>query len=407
MTIGIDASRANREFKTGTEWYSYHVINNLAELDHRNNYLLYGLDPWRPELKQIIKEHRNVRGKILFWPFTYFWTLGRLSWEMLWRRPRILFVPAHTLPLIHPRRSIVTIHDIAFKKEKQVYEEQFVERGGRPLKRAIIFLLKHFSFLIGSGFKYEPTTYLDWSTKFALRHAKKIITVSQFTKNELINAYRVTPEKITVVHNGYDHNYYRVIKDQEKAIQVANGYGLDFPYLLYVGRLEKKKNIPFLVEAFALLKERHPEIKEKLVLIGQASFGYDEIKYIIEEYDLDQEVVMPGWISEADLPYLYNRAQAFVFPSRHEGFGIPVIQALACGLPTAVSDLPVMREVAGEAVIYFDKDNKEEMAEKLFQLLSDQELRDKLRLAGLEQAQQFSWEKCAAETLKVLQTVIE
>lgn len=407
MTIGIDASRANREFKTGTEWYSYHVIKNLAELDHRNNYLLYGLDPWRPELKQIIKEHRNVRGKILFWPFTYFWTLGRLSWEMLWRHPRVLFVPAHTLPLIHPRQSVVTIHDIAFKKEKQVYEEQFVERGGRPLKQVIVFLLKHFSFLIGSGFKYEPTTYLDWSTKFALRHAKKIITVSQFTKNELINAYRVAPEKIMVVHNGYDRNYYRIIKDQEKAIQVANGYGLDFPYLLYVGRLEKKKNIPLLVEAFALLKERHPEIKEKLVLIGQASFGYDEIKYIIEEYDLDQEVVMPGWISETDLPYLYNCAQAFVFPSRHEGFGIPVIQALACGLPTAVSDLPVMREVAGEAVIYFDKDNKEEMSEKLFQLLSDQELRDKLRLAGLEQAQQFSWEKCAAETLKVLQTVIE
>ncbi|HNX10939.1 MAG TPA: glycosyltransferase family 1 protein [bacterium] len=407
MTIGIDASRANREFKTGTEWYSYYLIKNLAELDQKNRYILYGLDAWRPELAKIIKEHKNIRGKILGWPFTYFWTLGRLSLEMLWRRPKLLFVPAHALPLIHPRRSIVTIHDIAFKKEKQVYNEQTVERGGKFLRRMVIVLVKYFSFLVGRGFKYEPTTYLDWSTRFALRHAKKIITVSQFTKNELINTYRAHPDKITVVHNGYNAEAYHLINNQEKINAVAAKYGLDFPYLLYVGRLEKKKNIPLLVEAFALLKERHPEIKEKLVLVGQASFGYDEIKYIVEEYNLNKEVIMPGWIEEEDLPYLHNRASAFVFPSRHEGFGIPVIQALACGLPTAVSDLPVMREVVAEAAIYFDKDDKEDMTQKLYTLLSDKSLRQELRAKGLSRASQFSWEKCARETLKVFQSVIE
>jgi len=362
MTIGIDASRANREFKTGTEWYSYYLIKHLAELDNQNRYLLYGFEAWRPELQQIIKEHKNIKGKILAWPFTYFWSLGRLSLEMIIARPKVLFVPAHVLPLIHPRRSVVTIHDIAFKKEKRVYEEQTIERGGKYLRALILFFIRLVSFFLGRGFKYEPTTYLDWSTRYALRHAKKIITVSQFTKNELINTYRAQPDKIMVVHNGYDNATYRQIIDQEQLEAVAKKYGLNFPYLLYVGRLEKKKNIPLLVEAFALLKEEHPEIKEKLVLIGQASFGYDEIKYIIEEYNLNNEVIMPGWVGETDLPYLYNQARVFIFPSRHEGFGIPVIQALACGVPTVVSDLPVMREVAGEAVLYFDKDSKESLA---------------------------------------------
>ena len=407
MTIGIDASRANREFKTGTEWYSYYLIKHLAALDNQNRYLLYGLEPWRPELEQIIKEHKNVEGKILAWPFTYFWSLGRLSLEMILARPKVLFIPAHVLPLIHPRRSIVTIHDIAFRKEKAVYEEQTVERGGKYLRGLVLFIVKSFSFIFGRGFKYGPTTYLDWSTRYALRHAKKIITVSQFTKNELINSYRAQPDKIAVVHNGYDSDTYRRINDSEQIKRVVDKYGLNFPYLLYVGRLEKKKNIPLLVEAFALLKERHPEIKEKLVMIGQASFGYDEIKYIIEEYNLNNEVIMPGWVEEIDLPYLYNQASAFVFPSRHEGFGIPVIQALACGLPTVVSDLPVMREVAGEAVIYFDKDSKESLAASLLSLLTDNQLRKELKEKGLKQASQFSWEKCAQETLKVIKSVIE
>jgi len=405
MTIGIDASRANRAFKTGTEWYSYYLIKNFAAIDSQNKYILYSDQPFSNDLEAILDSHPNFTGKVLRWPWQYFWTLGRLTLEMICCRPRVLFVPAHSIPLIHPRRTITTIHDIAFKREENVYAEETVDRGRPFFRHLIIFIVKHILFLSGKGFKYDATAYLDWSTNYALHHAKKVITVSHNTKKEIADVYKINPDKVVVIHNGYDDSFYKKIEDRDQIDKVLDKYGLNFPYLLSVGRLEKKKNIPMLIEALALLKENHPEIKTKLVLIGHAGFGYDEIKYIIEEYNLNSEVLMLGWVAEADLPVIYNGASAFVFPSRREGFGIPVIQALACGLPAAVSDIPVLQEVAGEAAIYFDKDDKEDMAEKLRIILTDDNLRTKLAQNGLDRAQQFSWKKCAEETLREIKSL--
>ncbi|PIT94269.1 hypothetical protein COT98_04635 [Candidatus Falkowbacteria bacterium CG10_big_fil_rev_8_21_14_0_10_39_9] len=405
MTIGIDASRANRTYKTGTEWYSYYLIKNMAEIDSENQYWLYSDQPFGADLQEIIDRHPNFTGKVLRWPWQYFWTLGRLSIEMIWHRPQVLFVPAHSIPFFRPRRTITTIHDIAFKKEGAVYTEQTVDRGNHFLRFIIVFIIKHVLFMTGRGFKYDSTAYLDWSTRYALHHAKKVITVSHNTKKEIVSVYKADPKKIVVIHNGYDDSFYKKIDNRVEVDQVLDKYGLNFPYLLSVGRLEKKKNIPMLIEALALLKENHPEIKTKLVLIGHAGYGYDEIKYIIEEYDLNSEVIMLGWVAEADLPGIYNGATAFVFPSRHEGFGIPVMQALACGLPTAVSDIPVLREVAGEAAIYFNKDNKEDITEKLKTILTDAGLRTKLSQSGLTRAADFSWRKCAVETLREIKSL--
>lgn len=405
MTIGIDASRANRVYKTGTEWYSYYLIKNLAEIDHKNRYILYTDQPLAEELAQIVRQHKNFTARCLKWPSHYFWTLGRLSLEMLFRRPRVLFVPAHSIPLIHPRRTITTIHDIAFKREGGVYLEQTVDRGSHFWRSFLVSLIKHFSLFTGQGYKYDSTTYLDWSTRYALRHAKKIITVSNYTKEEIERTYQVRSGKITVIHNGYNNLLYRKNDEPAKLKAILEKYGLNFPYLLYVGRLEKKKNIPMLLEAFALLRENNPEIKTKLVLIGHAGFGYDEIKYIIEEYDLNSEVLLLGWVAEADLPHLHHGSQAFVFPSRHEGFGIPVIQALACGVPTAVSDIPVLREVAGEAALYFNKESKNDIAEKLKDIISDDKLRADLVRRGYERASHFSWRKCAEETLEAIKAL--
>jgi len=401
MVIGIDASRANRNYKTGTEWYSYYLIKNLAEIDLKNKYILYTDKPLVGGLAEIVAKHQNFRVKLLKWPPQYFWTLGRLSLEMLkfWNRPKVLFVPAHAIPLIHPRRTITTVHDIAFTKEASVYDQPIIPSGGKFLRRAFLALLRHYLFLTSGKFDYKSTDYLNWSTKYALKHARKVITVSGFTKNEIISTYKTPAAKMVVIHNGYNNLLYKKITDEQKIKEVLGKYGVSQPFILCVGRLEKKKNIPMLIEALALLKERHPEIKTKLLLIGHAGYGYDEINYIIEEYNLNSEVMMLGWVEETDLPYIHNAASAFVFPSRHEGFGIPVIQALACGLPTAVSNLPVLEEVAGEAVLYFDKDNKDDIAEKLFQLLTNNNLRQELSSKGLERAKQFSWRKCAQETL--------
>lgn len=401
MIIGIDASRANRKIKTGTEWYSFFLIKNLAIIDLTNKYWLYLNTPPTLELAALIKDNPNFIFKYLKWPFNAFWTLGRVSLEMLWCRPDVLFVPAHTLPLFSPRKTINTIHDIAFVREQNLYFSEKVKASNAFTRRFINL----FVYLVTLGkYSSESVDYLYWSTAFALNHAAKIITVSEFTKSEILSLYPKTKiEKISVVHNGYDNDLFRPIDDDEKIKIVLDKYGITKPFFLYVGRLEKKKNTPALIDALALVRGNNPEIKEKLVLIGNASFGFDEVKYAIEEFNLNSEVIIPGWVEEADLPYIYNAASAFIFPSKHEGFGIPILESMACGLPTIASDLPVLKEIAGDAVLYFDQNNKRAIAAAMVRIISDGALRQELRAKGLIQTQNFSWRKCAAETLQVIE----
>ncbi len=401
MLIGIDASRANLKKKTGTEWYSFYLIKNLAIIDKSNRYRLYLDRPISRDLLDVIKHNTNFTYQILNWPFNIFWTLGRLSWEMIWRAPDVLFVPAHGLPLIRNCRTVNTIHDIAFISESSVYRSESPKATTKRRRNIVKFIIGFLSFGRHDG---NSLDYLKWSTRFALKHASTIISVSNFTKSEIIKNYlRVKESKIKVIHNGYNTELFRQIADQEQITAVLQKYDLNKPYFLYVGRLEFKKNTPYLIEALAILRSEHPEIKERLLLIGNASFGFDEVKYTIEEFDLDREVLMPGWVDESDLPFIYAGASAFIFPTRHEGFGIPVIEALASGIPTAASDLPVIHEIAEDAVIYFDYHDKKAIASAMLEIVTNQTLRASLIEKGLVQAQNFSWLKCAKETLVVLE----
>ncbi|MFW5888241.1 MAG: glycosyltransferase family 4 protein [Patescibacteria group bacterium] len=424
MLIGIDASRANRKYKSGTEWYSYYLIKQLAWLDSKNQYILYTDKPLQKELAdlgdsntsfsrsaeeqagridkkgyQTVKSpYNNFTAKVLEWPFTYFWTLGRLSWEMLFgKKPDILFVPAHGLPYFHPKRSIVTIHDVAFRKAKKLYRVSDIGAESKGGKRLINFFVTLFT--LG---KYGATSldYLNWSTTFSLRRAKKIITVSKFSKQEILENYKCDPDKIKVIYNGYNNNIYRKINNKQKIERKLDKYGLSSPYILYVGRLERKKNIPALVEAFGIAKMENKDFSCKLVLVGAADYGYDEIKCLIEEYSLNSKVLMPGWIEERDMPYIYNGATAFVFPSRHEGFGIPVLQSLACGVPVAASYITPLREVGGDAALYFDPYDVESISGSLQKITMNKQLREKLIAKGYDRVKYFSWKKTAEKTLK-------
>jgi glycosyltransferase involved in cell wall biosynthesis len=398
MTIGIDASRANLKRKTGTEWYAFYLIKNLARLDKTNKYLLYLNEEPSSELKEAVKDSPNFVFKVLRWPFYSFWTLGRLSWEMIWRRPDVLFIPAHTMPLIYPKKTVNTIHDIAFTREKALYRSDKVKTERVTSRKLIEVIVRLITF---GKYRSDSLDYLYWSTEFALRRAKKIITVSNFTKNEILNVYsKVNGNKIKVIHNGYNNEAYKQIKDELKIQEIKEKYDLDFPYFLYIGRIEKKKNIPALIEAVSILRDNYPEVKEKMVLIGDASFGYDEVKYIIEEFNLNLDVIMPGWVDEEDLPYILNGASAFIFPSKHEGFGIPLLQAMACGVPVAASDIPVFKEVAQDSVLYFDHHDKLAISEAMAKLVKDESLRQELVVKGLKRVENFSWEKCASKTLE-------
>lgn len=376
MTIGIDASRANKIQKTGTEWYSYHLIQELKKItDPKDQFILYSREKLRGDLGDIPK---NWQSRALNWPPKKLWTQARLSWEMWQRPPEMLFVPAHTIPLIHPDKVVTTCHDVAFLRLPQVYD-------------------------------WPSLKYHEFAMKFAIRHARKIISVSEFTKSELIEFFKISPELISVVPNGYDSERYKVIEDKERIAAILKKYNIAAPYILYTGRLELKKNIPGLVRAFKILKSSSQfavqDSRLKLVLIGQPDFGFEKVTEAIIENNLHDEVIMPGWVGHDDLPYLMSGASAFVFPSFYEGFGIPVLEAMACGTPVVASGIPALREVAGEAAYLVDPYSSENMAEGISRVLTDDHLREDLKIRGLDRARQFSWERCARETWKVLESL--
>ncbi|MFH1522803.1 MAG: glycosyltransferase family 1 protein [Patescibacteria group bacterium] len=423
MLIGIDASRANREHKSGTEWYSYYLIRWLAKLDSKNQYILYTDKPLKSGLLnlttkqyftkynnetdikynregyQIIKSpYNNFRAKVLNWPFCFFWTLGRLSWEMLIHRPDVLFIPSHTLPIIYPEKTINTIHDVAFERDRFIYRKDAMGPRGEILRKVISTFVK-----LSTLGKYGANSmdYLSWSTRFALKHAKIIITVSKFSKSEILAIYNAKEDKIKVIYNGYNKSLYCQTNEKERADKVLKKYEIEEPYILYVGRLEKKKNTPLLIEAFAIARE-NKEIKQKLILIGDASFGYDEVKDVINEYNLVNDVIMPGWIEEEDLPYIFNRATAFIFPSNYEGFGIPLLQAMACKVPIAASSIPVLKEVAEDAALFFNPNDADSIAQSIKEIILNDKLREELIKKGNERVKEFSWEICARKTLEVI-----
>lgn len=365
MLIGIDASRANKPKKTGVEWYSYHLIQELKKIDKDNRYFLYTDRPLTGDLAQCPP---NFEERILSWPLPRFWTLGRLSWEMKFGKevPDILFVPAHTIPLLQPRRTVVTVHDIGFEHFPELYQ-------------------------------WADKLYHRFTIRFIKRFADKIITVSNFSKKDLVDFYRISPEKIEVVYNGYDNDHYKLIENQIRKIVE--------PYLLFIGRLEEKKNIPALVRAFGEFKLRHSQDKHKLVLIGKPGFGFERAEKLMARYHIQDQIVLPGWVGDEELPLWLAGAELFVFPSLFEGFGIPVLEAFACGCPVICSKTTSLPEVAGEAALMFDPANTHEIVTRLEQVLFNPEVRDSLREKGFRQAQHFSWHKCARETLDVLMEV--
>lgn len=425
MIIGIDASRANNEHKTGTEWYSFYLIKHLAKIDSKNKYILYSNKPlcgdllnltvekFKKEVEQKIEydkkgyqiirsPHNNFKAKILNWPFNFFWTLGRLSLEMIFNKPDVLFVPSHTLPLVFPKKTINTIHDIAFERHKDVYRKDSLG----PEKKFFKNFLNFFVRIVTLGkYKADSTDYLKWSFRFALKNAKRIITVSNFSKNEIIGVFGGQEKKVKVVYNGYNNDLYQRKNNIGEIDEVLYKYGIKRPYFLYGGRIEKKKNAPFLVEAYAMAKELNSEIKENLVLIGNASYGYDEAKYLIQEYNLNKEVFMPGWVEEEDMPYFYSGATAFVFPSKYEGFGIPLLQAMGCGVPLVISNIPPFKEVAREAALYFNPCDIKDLSQSLIKIINDEPLRKDLIKKGAQRIKNFSWEKCAKDTLKVIESL--
>lgn len=349
MKIAIDASRYIHQKATGVEWYSWNIINGLLKLLPEEDVVLYAREEIEGKKVKVIERKR-------------FWSLIGLSRALKKDQPDVLFVPSHVLPFNLPQRSVVTIHDVAFKHLRKSYG-------------------------------WKQYAYLNWSTRRAVDKANLIIVPSEATAEDLRNFYQCSDKKIKVIPHGPN----KLAEADEKLFQsspILRHFGISpkMKYFLYVGRLETKKNLIRLLESYA----KFPDPEFKLVLAGKRGHGFMEILKKANELSLADRVIMPGYVTEEEKSLLLNHCQAFVFPSLYEGFGLPILEAFSYAKPVLTSNISSMPEVGGEAATYvnpLDVDSISEGLEKVLEM--DAEL-------GKKQLEKFSWEKAAKETLAAI-----
>ena len=365
LQIGIDASRVGTGHRTGTEQYSAQLLEALGALDTHNSYSLYVNSRQRPALSL----PTNFRARLI--PFPRLWTHARLSLEMLGRAPDLLFVPAHVVPLAHPR-TVVTIHDLGYRAFP----------GAHP---------------------WRSRQYLDWSTRWSAAVARRIIVPSAATARDLHAAYGTPHEKITVVPHGY-HPRFRPLSAAEVTSGLAR-LGLTQPYILVVGTLQPRKNLARTLAAFERLCAQG--LPHRLVLVGQRGWLADPIFAAIGRPDSPAygRIDITGYLPDDDLPLIFNGAAALAFTSLYEGFGLPALEAMACGTPVLTSNTTSLPEVVSDAALTVDPLDTDAIAEGLLRIVSDDALRAELRTRGLIQSQKFSWRRAAERTLKVLEAV--
>jgi glycosyltransferase involved in cell wall biosynthesis len=366
MLIGVDASRAVAAERTGTENYSYYLLRALLRADAENRYRLY-FNNAPPE--GFLPQGERVEWRVM--PFPRLWTHLRLSWEMRVDPPDVLFVPSHVLPLLHPPAAVVTVHDLGYLRFPEAHP-----RGAR--------------------------WYLDLSTRWNARRARRVIVDSRATAEDLVAAYGTPRTKIRLAYPAGAEGL-APEGNPGRLAAVRARYGTGERYLLYVGTLQPRKNLRLLVEAFGRLvgTEGTPD-DVRLVLAGRRGWLADEILAAARAADAAGRVVLPGYVPAEDLPALYTGAQAFVYPSLHEGFGLPVLEAMACGAPVICANTSSLPEVAGEAALLVDPHRADDWAAAMGRVLADGALRAALRAAGLGRAGEFTWARCARAVLEAL-----
>ena len=381
MKIGIDIRMIGKK-RTGDEAVFFNLVKNLAQIDNSNNYQLF-TDTKETNVLEKIKKDLELNNKsnfeiVALTPTLSQWARGfsRFTWNFwtlpkyLRRNPVDIYLTQYITPFFIPRRiKIATIiHDISFNFYPQLI-------------------------------KFSDLFFLKILIPLSLRRADKIITVSEFTKNEVEKYYKITPEKVFTAYNAVEDNFLADIT-QEKLDSVRKKYNLPEKFILYLGTMQPRKNLPILIEAFGKIRQEMPDIK--LVLAGGKGHNYDkEIDLTIISNSLESEVIFPGFIDEEDKPAVYKLATVFCFPSLYEGFGIPILEAMAVGTPVIASEIPPHKEIAGEAAIFFDPQNSNNLAEKIADILKNNELEKELARQGKEQAQKFSWAKSAKKILDV------
>jgi glycosyltransferase involved in cell wall biosynthesis len=358
MLIGIDASRAVAACPTGTEIYSQRLIQALLTLESPHRFRLY--------LRSTSPADTFPGAELRVIPFPRLWTHLRLSWEMAHRPPDVLFVPAHVLPLIHPRVSLATVHDLGYL---------------------------HFP----EAHPWRQRLYLDLSTRWNARTAAHLLADSEATKADVVAHYGTPLDKITVAYPGRDERL-APVRDPPAIEAVKARYGIVGDYFLYLGTLQPRKNLGRLIAAFAALP---PE--PILVLAGKRGWLYEDLFAQVRHLSLAGRVLFPGYVPDEDKAALLSGALAFVFPSLYEGFGLPLLEAQACGCPVITSATSSTPEVAGNAALLVNPSDTEAIAAAMQRIAADSGLRKTLIERGFVNVRRFSWAACARSVLSVIE----
>ncbi len=367
LRVGIDAHTIGQRV-TGNEVYIRSLIHKYAALDRSAEFTAYiaarEAKAWIPESFTAAYVSRN--------PFV---RLGlELSLE-LGKNPTDLLHVQYTAPLFCPAPVVVTVHDVSYLDHPEYF----------------------------SKFRAHQ---LQLSTRRTLRKAAQIITVSEFSRRRIAKAYGLDPADVAVTLNGPQEQF-RPLKRETSMFKVNRALGIDKPYILHVGDWRPCKNQTGLIRAFGQLVKNHPSLRHNLVLAGKHTWFSPRVLAEIRRSGVENRIVVTGFVDDELLPALYNAADVFVFPSWYEGFGLPAVEAMACGRPVVCSDATALPEVVDGAALLFRPDSVEEQMRAIRDLLLDAELAARMAKKSLQRAQHFNWRDAASKTLDIYYCVAE
>ncbi len=378
MHIGIDVSSAVNQ-RAGIGRYTRQLVKNLLRPDSEDYFSLFTFYGDEKGFSQDVGSAEKVEFKSKHYPGRFFrfmlfalYATG-LSPDFLVSPLDLFHSPDHVFPACKKIPTVLTIHDLAFL----IYPENYTRINRR---------------------------YLMAMIPKSVRNARKIITDADNTKKDLVRLLKVPEEKIHVIHPGIESRFRPMSKDNGTEIRARYYVPNDF-YLLYVGTLEPRKNLANLIKAYYEIKN-NKGIQHKLVICGAAGWLYQKLFKLVVELDLQNDIVFTGHIPDEHLPAVYSRAELLIYPSIYEGFGLPPLEAMACGIPVICSNTSSLPEVVGDAAILIDPYNIEKIAEAMIRVISDEDLKSELKEKGLKRAKAFTWEKTAEETLKVYREAV-
>ena len=361
MKIGI-MLRHYEQQEGGVKVYTKKLLPLLFTLGAGHRYLLIYQNP---QLLGTYAQYPNVEEVVSTLPGTVLW--DQLAVPMIARRHSLdlIFNPKFTVPFFTRSKTMFVLHGSEW-------------------------------FEIPEHFKRHDQLYFNLFVPLYCRSADAFIAVSHAVKADVVKHIGVRPEKVFAVHNGFDPQLFKPVRDPLQLAAVRQKYKLPQRFILWAGQIESRKNVARLIRAFALLKD---EIPHSLVLAGEQRWNSSAELRASQEAGVESRIMLPGWITHADLPAVYSLADLYAFPSLYEGFGIPLIEAMACGTPIVTATTCAAPEVTDGAACLVDPLNVEEIAAGMRRTLFDENLRRQLIARGLERAKDFSWQQCAHQVL--------